>query len=332
MGEDSGGRIGEQVARLRSTASHANSRRHGGAPALGEDFISEAAAQYAKYQKTVSYKMIEYHEDAMEAWSLQTRRMTTDEVLNVLRANHANLVQNDEADDIEVSEDTRVVDLVCYWDDISWRTWPTSAHVLNGLFGIDAPLSEWKPVLTPQRKKTLQHVCEFVAERAVVAEIPTTTLLGKPCRTAGAFLTIRAMLEGRGVDTSELAPSTPLDRYTNVGMPGICMQLVRAAPSLMPRFEPTYRSEAGHLLLAGMFFFATVAAGVVAGAYSLALGIPLAVLTFGALLLVQRSSVAWTAKPYRVKVHGLRDFRDLSRALADEKADQPRVNRSLPLE
>lgn len=268
----------------------------------------------------------------MEARSLQTRRMTNQEVLEVLRANHANLANNDEADDIEVSEDTRVVDLVCYWDDISWRTWPTAAHVLNDLFGIDASLKEWKPVLTPQKKRTLQDVCEFIAQRAVVAEIPTTSLLGKPCRTAGAFLTIRAMLEEQGVDTSELAPSTPLNRYAIVGMPEICMQLVRAAPSLMSRFMLTYRSEAGHILLGVLLFFATVAAGVVAGAYSLALGIPLAVLTFGALLLVQRASVDFTSRPCRVEVNGLQDFRDLSRVLADEKANQLGANHSPPME
>jgi len=215
--------------------------------------------------------------------------MMADEVLEVLRSHHACLVQYGDADDIEVSQDTSVDDLVCTWESIGWRTWPAAAHVLNGLFGIDASLKEWKPVLTPQKKRTLQDVCEFIAKRAVMAEIPTTRLLGKPCRTAGAFVTIRAMLEEQGVDTSELAPSTPLERYANVGMPEIYRQLERVAPSLMSRFMYTYRSEAGHILLAVLLFFATVAGGVVAGAYSLALGIPLAVLTFGALLLVQRA-------------------------------------------
>ncbi len=256
----------------------------------------------------------------MNARPLQMRPMTPDEVVELLQSHHDFLGRDAGADRIVVSKDTRVKDLVWCWpgDDCSIRKWPSAARILNDLFDMDVPLSEWRLVLTPMRRKTIQEIAEFVAERALVPEVPAFSLLGKPCRTAGAFLTIQAMLEERGVDTSKLSPGTCLSEYARSGMPEIYMQLMRAAPSLLPRIEPTYRGELGNLFLAGFLLLGTIPFSLLAAARSIALGAPLAMLCFGLFVLVWWSSEKRTDKPIRVDINGVNDFRDLSRILAGQ--------------
>ncbi len=224
-----------------------------------------------------------------------TRRMTPDEVMDLLRHEHARLAQYDLAEEIDLTVDTKVDDWLCWADDMS-RLWVGNARRLNALFGIAVPLREWNQVLNPTQSKTLRGVAAFVAAHAIVPEIPTVTILGRSCRTAGAFLTIRALMESQGVDTSQLRPSAPLSRFAGTGLPEVYTTLVRLAPSLVSRFDPVFRSDLAHTLSAAVLLLTTIVGGVVAGQSPL-IGLPIAVAAFVSFVFVWRLSEKRIAAP-----------------------------------
>lgn len=91
--------------------------------------------------------------------------------------------------------------------------WQQLADFLNQEFRISITRSEWKRILTPDDKRTLGDVCDFlstVAERNVITPVKR---LGADCLSAAVFLTLKGNLKGKGVDVSELRPSTPIEPF-----------------------------------------------------------------------------------------------------------------------
>lgn len=251
------------------------------------------------------------------------RRMTPDEVLDLIRHHQVVLAECDEVEHADISANTCVDDWFNWSSgDAFTRTWVANASALNMHFGIDVPLREWKPVLNPPRQRKLADVCEFVANRAVVPEIPVPRILGTPCRSAGAFHTIRKLLSAQGENTSGLSPSSLLSQYAANGMPEIGMDLIRMSPSLVGRSEFAYHGDFWHKLLGALLFIATPVCGIIA-VQSVWLGAPLMAFAFGAFVFVWWSSEKRVEKPYRLDFVGLHDFKDLCRILAYPETSIP---------
>lgn len=88
------------------------------------------------------------------------------------------------------------------WDDLS--------KFLNQEFRINVKQSVWKKALTPEDERTLGDLCDFISTVAKKEAILPIKRLGTECLSAAVFLTLKKNLKSKGVDVSQLRPSTPL--------------------------------------------------------------------------------------------------------------------------
>jgi hypothetical protein len=250
---------------------------------------------------------------------------TPDYVLAVLRDWHRQASAVDEADgEVNLSFETSVDEWRwAYLADIfNWREW---AQGQNQLWGIECPDAEWREVLTPPRLKRLHGVCELIARYARRPRIRPACLFGKTCETAGAFLTIRSLLDEAGADAEKIAPSTPLASYTR-RYPGVfAWEVSRLSPGVMPplRVQGPWLKDFGGYGLAMPLALLPLAAA----AYLLGLMLPCQLLVAGSGLgFLVWMLMAWFGHcyllPRSVEIGDLRTFRDLARVLVRGGSDQ----------
>jgi hypothetical protein len=164
---------------------------------------------------------------------------TTDEpatpeyVLAVIRDHHRQQYQFDDSADCEavLTLDTTVAEWRDACDLLGWRQ---LGDALNQIWGITCTDEEWRAVLEPNSEKRLADVCELIAKHARRRHIRPANLLGSPCESAGAFLTIRSLLHVAGACADEIAPSTQLAPYTRRYHDVFLVQLSRLAPGALP--------------------------------------------------------------------------------------------------
>tara|TARA_R110002111_G_scaffold262504_1_gene338912 strand:- start:87579 stop:88352 length:774 start_codon:yes stop_codon:yes gene_type:complete len=203
----------------------------------------------------------------------------------------------------------------CFDDDfLSWRR---VARATNEVWGISVPLREWKTVLAPLGKKTLAGVCQLISQHARAPVIREQNFFGKPCRPASVFLTIRALLQEAGVDSSQIRPSTSLEEYARQHFHVFWNSFTMLAPGAMPRCRYVKTrlqeiEEACFLIGTGL-----VVLGIILGMVDpLVLFFPLIL----CLLLLVRIFCFPALGPSYVYFGDLKTFRDLSEAIAVHEA------------
>lgn len=201
---------------------------------------------------------------------------------------------------------------VGWWMDTVGATYARPlAAALNGLFGLDLPWAAWRPVLTPADRRTLGGVCDLIAAHATLPTVRPAHVLGVPCRSAGAFLTVRHLLAAAGADVRYVAPSTPVAFYARRYPAVFVADLGRLAPGALPtataRHKPVRRWAGGTMAVASLSSVAVFVTSrfVPAAAAWLAVTMPAAV----AAALVLRLS---DAEPEFVTFGDVRTFRDVA--------------------
>ena len=95
--------------------------------------------------------------------------------------------------------------------------WKKLSEFLNQEFRVQITSDEWHKTLEPAKTRKLIEVCRLLSKYAIKDIYVPKTLFGKPCLKAAVFLTIKQNLKNKGVDVSELRPSSRfsdyLDRY-----------------------------------------------------------------------------------------------------------------------
>ena len=91
--------------------------------------------------------------------------------------------------------------------------WKKLSEFLNQEFRVKISQEEWLNVLEPARTRKLLEVCRLLSKYAEKDTYEPKTLFGKPCLKAGVFLTIKKNLKDKGVDVTELRPSSSLTAY-----------------------------------------------------------------------------------------------------------------------
>jgi hypothetical protein len=247
---------------------------------------------------------------------MPTRLMSASEVFDVLVQHHTGLVEDGFTKEGTITPDTTVHDWFSSPDE-SLRPWVGRAKALNDAFRLNVSLKTWKPVLNPARHRDLASVCAFIAERARVPEITNLRILGRECRTAGAFTTLRSMIEDCGVDVSEVHPSAPLCRYESTAWPKIAHALFLMAPSSL-RFTWSSSRAYWSLFVVAIAFLIAAFVGVllIFTDDRWMIGAPMAAASYGGSLLVRRWLDVLVDNPHRIEIVGLSTFADLSRVLA----------------
>ena len=134
---------------------------------------------------------------------------TPEYILAVLRDLHRQQCKYDsEADsNITLSFDSTVAEWREACDLLGWRE---LGRAQNDVWSINITDSEWLSVLEPSHEKPLRGICEIISQHALRPAIRSISLFGCTSRAAGAFLTLRSLLQQKGSWPSRIAPSTPL--------------------------------------------------------------------------------------------------------------------------
>ncbi len=173
---------------------------------------------------------------------LRTRRMTAEEVLEGLRDLVSDALDDDHLDTVDL--DTHVARYYPLLDDLTpglfdpggGRRADNLGKSLNAFFRIG--VTDWRPVLLPLRQKTLGDVCRFITEQdAEVVEIGLVTVLGRPCLSAGAFLTLETLLAESRTNVDRIGPSTSLESVRAWKNIALCHAVARTAPGLLCRLR-----------------------------------------------------------------------------------------------
>jgi hypothetical protein len=139
--------------------------------------------------------------------------------------------------------DSSATALACWYNDLAWPTPRLLGECLNATFRIELPPDVWRRAFPTLRGRTVREVCEFVA-RHVTRPVVRPWLA---CAPAGAFLTIRAVLAGRGVDPDHLSPSARPDALPHADLESLFWRLTLIAPGRVP--PPRRRGSVGYYLV-----------------------------------------------------------------------------------
>ena len=247
------------------------------------------------------------------------RRMTPEDVLEVLREWH-----RQEWPDVEgtasmsLDFDTTVRDwwFFALMDDS--RPAPNIGLRVNGIFGTDFSVNQWRGVVTPWKKKTLRDVCELVATRAEVAQIRPACVLGRECLPAGAFRAVKTRLASTGVDVAKLRPSSSLSDWLRKHYSELVLELAKLAPGRLPAMKVIHPARDRAECVSAIVYLAVLVC--ILSTYLIG---PAALPVTGLVGLVASFARLWTSEkaeqtPDRIDCGELHDFRDLCYAIVGQ--------------
>ena len=139
-------------------------------------------------------------------------KYTEEEILEIFKEQHRLCSPLDPEADLwaEITEEMTIREWRLANDLIGWKK---LGEYLNQEFQIEIPESEWYQTLEPAKSKKLIDVCRLISKHAEKDIYEPKTLFGRPCLKAGVFLTIKKNLKDKGVNVSDLRPSSLLGDY-----------------------------------------------------------------------------------------------------------------------
>jgi len=197
----------------------------------------------------------------------------------------------------------------------TFESWRHVGPCLANWFEFEHVKADWERLLRPAKERKLHGVCEYIAARSNVPVLKPVAVFGASDVKAGAFLTLKALLESHGADVGSLRPSTSLSEFATNGFPKLYSLLSRIHPGMTTRLHAKFRGELCLMLLAILLLGGTVACGVI-GHTSEIRYYALGAVLFGIYLLVWKLSERFQRLPKRVDFKELSTFRQLCEALA----------------
>lgn len=245
------------------------------------------------------------------------RAMTAEDVLAALRESLRQQVEYDpEATQTELTFDSTIAAWRDACDLVAWRP---LGRALNAIFETHFTDGEWKPVLTPPKRRTLRDVCALLASQARAPMVESKCLLGASCRAAGTFLLVRDALRRDGANVDDLRPSSPTAPWLRKHLGALLILAEKIAPRKLPPVRVVNRGYDRGItwLLIGWFGILLACGLSCLSPFFLLIGLPIAtMLALGGYL-----RVGWTAgKPDVVQFGEIATFRDLCCALAGESS------------
>jgi len=141
-----------------------------------------------------------------------TEKYSPEEVLEIFKEQHRLCSPLDPEADLwaEITAEMTIREWRWARDLISWKG---LSEFLNQEFRIDISEKIWFETLEPAKTRRLIDVCKLISSHATKEYYKSKKLFGQPCLKAGVFLTIKRNLEQKGVNVSELSPSSSFPEY-----------------------------------------------------------------------------------------------------------------------
>ncbi len=171
------------------------------------------------------------------------RKYTSDEILEIFVEQHRLVSPLDpEAEpEAEILADMTVRE---------WRwandllPWGKLYKFLNQEFRVNISEEEWKEALEPARKKSLWGVCQLISKYADKEIVEPVKLFGSECLSAAIFLTLKRKLVEKGVDVSEMKPSSRLSPYLEKHFSPVLGEIILTGMNPIERIQEK-RKKAG---------------------------------------------------------------------------------------
>lgn len=140
----------------------------------------------------------------------QLRNLTPDEVFFIFKEEHRLCSPLDpEADP---SFNLQPTSTVAEWlDAIDGLSWMDLRMIYCNAYNIVIDIEEWRSTAGFSNEKSMQGVFELIAKNAQVEVIKPVKLLGQSCLSAAIFKSIKINLESKGIEVSNLSPSSPIE-------------------------------------------------------------------------------------------------------------------------
>jgi hypothetical protein len=191
--------------------------------------------------------------------------------------------------------------------------WKMVSKGLNEFFATNFPKDEWRAAMKPEKKKTLRDVCTLISSRATLPTLNEAKFLGASCKTASAFLALRARLQLAGVDATKLRPSARLDDFLRLHTQAMANAILKLAPGRMPKVKAKSNLALRLFAWTALACLATLIVSEIFSAYFWSVTSCMAlILSFIGM------AVCSHFPPARVQIEGLETFADLSRMIASE--------------
>lgn len=156
---------------------------------------------------------------------------TPEYVLEVLREWHRIAVAVGDAREIPISLDTPFWDWMDCQEVDDWGRGGFGG-AMNRAWSVDIPRKKWKDF--EWTASTLGELCELIASQAKRPVLRPWYHIAGECWPAGAFLTLRSLLAGAGLDPSLLTPSAPLEPYLTRRYDSLWLSIARLRPGCGP--------------------------------------------------------------------------------------------------
>ena len=115
--------------------------------------------------------------------------------------------------------------------------WEKLSQYLNEEFEIQPNKEKWQKALCPEKRKTIQDVCNLISQHAKIEVIKPIKLFGKQCLSASLFKSIKKNLSKRGVDTSNLKPSSKIEPFLKSNFGEFIEQINKNFTGIIPEIR-----------------------------------------------------------------------------------------------
>ena len=161
----------------------------------------------------------------MNEYTIKTR-YTPKEILNIFIEHHRLCSPLDcEADpSIQINRETTIREWRWANDLERWRK---LGQYLNKAYNIEVSEESWKKVLEPAKERKLWDVCKLISSKAIKLEPTSIKIFGQKCISASMFRVLKENLRERGVDVSNMKPSSFLSEYLNDNYEAIMLEITK---------------------------------------------------------------------------------------------------------
>ncbi len=121
--------------------------------------------------------------------------------------------------------------------------WKELSKFLNQEFRIDITEKTWYETLEPAKTRRLIEVCELISKHATKEYFQERKLFGQPCLKASVFLTIKRNLEKKGVNVSDLRPSSSFNEYLDKHFSPVLEEITLTGTKPIDKIETIRRKK-----------------------------------------------------------------------------------------
>ena len=166
------------------------------------------------------------------------RKITPEEVFFIFKEEHRLCSQFDvEADPtVDLTMDSSISEWRYSMDLLPWRK---LGRYLNEEFEINISENVWESTLEPSRTKRIGDVCRLISNHARIETVKPIKLFGKDCLSASLFKTIKRNLTKKGVDTTDLKPSSLIEPFLKNHFGEFIEQINKNYTGVIPEIKTT---------------------------------------------------------------------------------------------